>query len=168
MLKKALLISLAVASLGLSGLANAENYIYENNDWEQPEYHGRPGGHFSIHVVPPPRYAPPPRYYEPPPRCVPGHQVDQMQAEQASLIYAGRQEGDLTRPEMDSLLAQQDHIAAIEERSRRDGCLTIHERNDLVGRLNQAGRDIWRERNDNERRGDHRRPHYGGWHGDRH
>lgn len=169
MFKKALSLSLAVATLCLSSLASAENYIYENNDW-QPEHHRHPGGHFSIHVVPPvpPRYAPPPRYYEPPPRCVPGHQVDQMQAEQASRIYAGREDGDLTRPEMESLLAQQDHIDAIEERMRRDGCLTLHERNDLVARLNQASRDIWRERNDNERRGDHHRPHYGGWSSDRH
>ncbi|WP_298608537.1 hypothetical protein [uncultured Thiothrix sp.] len=168
MFKKALSLSLVVAGLCLSSLASAENYMYENNDWEQPEYYGNPGGHFSIHVVPPvpPRYAPP-RYYEPPPRCVPGHQVDQMQAGQSSQIYAGRQEGDLTRSEMESLLAQQDHIASIEERMRRDGCLTLQERNDLVARLNQASRDIWRERNDNERRGEHHRPHYGGWSSDR-
>ncbi|TXH71175.1 MAG: hypothetical protein E6Q83_02940 [Thiothrix sp.] len=167
MFKKALVLSLAVSSLCLSSMASAENYIYENQGWES-EHHRHPGGHFSIHVVPPvpPRYVPP-RYYEPPPRCVPGYQVDQMQAEQSSRIYAGRQDGDLTRSEMESLLAQQDHIASIESRMRRDGCLTLQERNDLVARLNQASRNIWRERHDSERRGQHHRPPYGGWNGDR-
>lgn len=164
MFKQALLLSVAAAGLLLTGLASADSR-YESNDWEQPEYHGNPGGHFSIHVVPPPHYyrpAPPP-----PPRCVPGYRVDEMQAEQASRIHAGRQDGDLTRPEMDSLFAQQNHIAALEGRMRNDGCLTLHERNDLIARLDQASRDIWRERNDNERRGQHHRPHYGGWSSDR-
>lgn len=161
MLKKALMLAMAAASLCLSGLASAENYMYDDSEWEQPRHTVHPGGHFSIHVVPPARY------YEPPPRCLPGHRVDEMQAEQTSRIYAGRQEGDLTRSEMDALLSQQNHIAAIEARMRNDGCLTVHERNDLLNRLEQAGRNIWRERNDNERRGEYHRPHHGGWGGDR-
>lgn len=163
MFKTTLLVSLAAAGVLLSGLASAENYLYENNEWEQPGHRAHPGGHFSIHIVPPP---PPPHHYRPQ-RCLSGGRVDQLQAEQASRIQAGRQDGDLTRSEEQMLWDQQDRIADLERRMRRDGCLAPNERDDLINRLDQAGRTIWRERNDNERRG-HYRPSHGGWNNNRH
>ncbi|MFZ1342024.1 hypothetical protein [Thiothrix eikelboomii] len=163
MFKKTVLLMLTATGCLLSGLANATD---DGRHWNGPGYHGNPGGNFSIHVVPPPRLVPPPHYQ--PVRCLPGNRVDQLQAEQASRIHAGRQDGDLTRSEADMLWAQQERIAGMERRMRQDGCLTANERNDLIARLEQASRNIWRERHDNERRGYHHRPPHGGWNSDRH
>lgn len=166
MFKKTILLMLTASGCLLSGLAYATD---DERHWNNSEYHGNSGGHFSIHIVPPP----PPPYHQPrphyqPERCLAGNRVDQLQAEQASRIHAGRQDGDLTRSEADMLWAQQEQIASMERRMRQDGCLTVSERNDLIARLEQASRNIWRERHDNERRGYHHRPHHGGWNSDRH
>jgi len=166
MLKSALLASLIAVGIMVSGVASAHDYgAYESDSWdqEQPTYLGNPGGYFSIRVVPPP--PPRPHYVE---RCMEGNRIDQMQAEQSSLINAGYADGGLTESEMNMLFAQQDRIADIEDRMRSDGCLTMNERNDLLARLDQANRDIWRERNNDRRRGWHQgRPHHSWNHNNR-
>lgn len=158
MFKTIVLVTVSAATLLLSSLATANEY---GRHWNEHESSGQPGGYFSIHVVPPP----PPRYYRPE-RCLPGHRVDEIQAQQSSLISAGFQEGDLTGYEMDMLLGQQDNIENLEYRMRNDGCLTVNERDDLLARLDQAGRTIWRERNDHERRQYHHNgPYHRDWSG---
>jgi len=152
MFKSALMTGLIGISVLASGAAFAEGQHHGGY------HHGgnHSGGFINIRIMPPP---PPPR-----PRCVPGNLVDDMQADQAGRIRDGRRSGDLTQSEVATLNAQQDRIAAAERRMRSDGCLTLAERNDLVARLEAAARDIYRERNDHERRGgrDDRGGHGGG------
>ena len=150
MLKSMILASVLASGLGLG--TNALAHEYNDDGYHQPHYLGNPGGVFEIRVVPP--------LHRPVERCLRGSRVDELQAEQSSLINAGYRDGDLTGSEMDRLLGQQDHIARLEQRMRADRCLTVSERDDLMLRLEQAARNIWQARNNDERR----RRHHGGWH----
>jgi uncharacterized membrane protein YebE (DUF533 family) len=67
-------------------------------------------------------------------------------------IRQGVRSGELTRREAERLRAEQFRIRAYEARAKSDGSLTRRERYRLDHMLDRAGRDIYRQKHDNQDR----------------
>jgi hypothetical protein len=67
-------------------------------------------------------------------------------------IQQGVRSGELTRREAERLRAEQFRIRAYEARARSDGSLSRRERYRLDEMLDRAGRDIYRQKHDNQDR----------------
>ncbi len=78
--------------------------------------------------------------------------VNARQHHQQQRIGQGLRTGDLTRGEARKLEQEQRQIRREERRYLSDGQLTPRERADLQQDLNSAGRHIYNERHDAERR----------------
>lgn len=74
--------------------------------------------------------------------------VDQMQAGQRQRILQGLRSGQLTQNEADRLLQEQQDIERLQRKYMRDARLAPHERQRLMSELEEASRNIWRERHD--------------------
>lgn len=98
--------------------------------------------------------------------CLPGHGINNRQANQKNRIKQGKRNGGLVRWEVKQLKQQQQRIASTEQRMRSDGCLTKGERQDLTNRLNRASNKIRNLRQNNVRKQRHGgRGGYGHSHG---
>jgi hypothetical protein len=78
--------------------------------------------------------------------------VNQRQRNQQARIQQGVKSGELTRPEVRRLEAEQRHIRREEAWYKADGQLTAAERADLHRDLNKANRDIYHQKHDAEKR----------------
>ena len=78
--------------------------------------------------------------------------INERQREQEARIRQGIRSGELTRREARRLEAEQLRIRAIEARARRDGVITPFERARIQRELDQASRNIYREKNDRQDR----------------
>lgn len=78
--------------------------------------------------------------------------VNHRQHKQHARITQGVRSGELTRQEARSLRAKQRAIRAEERAFKADGTLTKSERKALHRDLNEASRDIHREKHDGETR----------------
>jgi ribosomal protein L19E len=78
--------------------------------------------------------------------------VNQRQRNQSHRIGEGVRSGELTRPEARALRAEQRAIRLEEREFKADGKLTRGERRELHRDLNEASRDIYREKHDADRR----------------
>ncbi|HZP85986.1 MAG TPA: hypothetical protein VFB54_04140 [Burkholderiales bacterium] len=78
--------------------------------------------------------------------------VNKRQHRQHQRIVQGIRSGELTRSEARALRAEQRAIRAEEREFKADGELTRGERRELHRDLNEASRDIYREKHDNDRR----------------
>lgn len=78
--------------------------------------------------------------------------VDRRQDNQHDRIRQGIRSGELTRGETRGLRQDQREIRQEEREYRSDGKLTRDERRDLHQDLNQASRDIYEQKHDDERR----------------
>jgi uncharacterized membrane protein YebE (DUF533 family) len=67
-------------------------------------------------------------------------------------IHQGVRSGELTRREAERLRAEQFRIRAYEARARSDGSLSRRERHRLDQMMDHAGRDIYRQKHDNQDR----------------
>ncbi len=97
-------------------------------------------------------------YHQPARHCVPGHRINNRQDRQRSRIRHGVRSGQLVHWEKAQLKQQQRRIKNKENRMRRDGCLTRHEFNKLMNRLDRASHKIRALKSNNVRRhhGNHR------------
>ncbi|GEM_PF-467764 len=77
--------------------------------------------------------------------------IDARQHNQAHRIFQGVRSGQLTPEETKMLLTQQKDIRQDEREMKSDGNLTLDERKQLHQQLNEASRDIYREKHDEER-----------------
>jgi Spy/CpxP family protein refolding chaperone len=77
--------------------------------------------------------------------------IDARQHNQAHRIFQGVRSGQLTPDETKMLLTQQKEIRENEREMKSDGNLTWEERKQLHHQLNEASRDIYREKHDEER-----------------
>jgi hypothetical protein len=77
--------------------------------------------------------------------------IDARQHHQAHRIFQGVRSGQLTPEETKMLLTQQKEIRHNEREYKSDGNLTLDERRQLHHQLNEASRDIYREKHDEER-----------------
>lgn len=82
--------------------------------------------------------------------------IDQMQARQRLRIEQGIRSGDLTRREARRLMTEQWQIERMQRQYMADNRLNPFERQRLMVELEQASRDIWREKNDAQERNDFR------------
>lgn len=80
--------------------------------------------------------------YQPARHCVPGHRIDNRQDRQRHRIRQGVRSGKLVHWEKKQLKKQQRRIRHKESRMRSDGCLTRHEFNKLMNRLDRASHKI--------------------------
>ncbi|MBI5659104.1 MAG: hypothetical protein HZC43_06050 [Nitrosomonadales bacterium] len=80
------------------------------------------------------------------------HGVDAREHRQHQRINRGVRSGQLTREETRDLAAQQREIRQKERQYRSDGKFTKEERKDVQQDLNQASKDIYREKHDGETR----------------
>jgi Spy/CpxP family protein refolding chaperone len=87
--------------------------------------------------------------------------VDAEYRSQNERIVRGIREGSLTRSEAVSLRAEQDRIAHMIERARRDGRIDPYERREIEGAQAVASRRIYAEKHDAEAQPQRR---YGWWH----
>ena len=78
--------------------------------------------------------------------------VNHRQHRQQHRIEQGARSGELTRAETKSLRQEQRSIRQEERAYKSDGKLTPAERKDLHHDLNQASKDIYREKHDDEKR----------------
>jgi E3 ubiquitin-protein ligase DOA10 len=78
--------------------------------------------------------------------------VDKREKIQKERIKDGVKSGELTRRETRRLAAEQKKIRNDEARSKADGIVTPRERARLNKELNRAGRDIHRQKHDNQKR----------------
>ena len=78
--------------------------------------------------------------------------VNHRQHHQQQRVQQGVRSGELTRAEAHRLRHQQRYIRAEERRYKSDGVLTRDERRDLHRDLNRASRDIYNQKQDNEKR----------------
>jgi hypothetical protein len=76
--------------------------------------------------------------------------VNKRQHNQHHRIQQGVRSGELSRSEARSLRAQERAIRAEEREFKADGNLTRGERRELHRDLNEASRDIYREKHDND------------------
>jgi hypothetical protein len=79
-------------------------------------------------------------------------EINMRQADQHARIERGFHNGSITRREFSSLMAEQNHIQAIERSYVADGFLSPVERNDLHRRLDFAAQHIRWEATDSQRR----------------
>ncbi len=78
--------------------------------------------------------------------------INQRQANQAGRVAQGVKSGELTRPEAQELRGERRDIRQLERDYKSDGVLTGEERRDIKQQLNQNSREIYEEKNDDERR----------------
>jgi hypothetical protein len=78
--------------------------------------------------------------------------VNQRQHNQRERIQQGVKSGELTRRETGRLVEEQRDIRQLERRYKSDGTLTGAERRDLQHEQNQASRDIYRQKHDQQDR----------------
>jgi hypothetical protein len=78
--------------------------------------------------------------------------VNKRQHHQRARIAQGVHSGELTASEAHALRAEQRAIRAEEHEFKADGQLTRGERRELHRDLNEASRDIWREKHDGDTR----------------
>ena len=78
--------------------------------------------------------------------------VNQRQQNQRQRIQQGVQSGELTRRETGRLVEEQRDIRQLERGYKSDGTLTGAERRDLQHEQNQASRDIYRQKHDEQDR----------------
>lgn len=131
MLKQALVIGIMGLGFMMSTSAMARPHgAHNNHNWIQPVRH-----------------------------CVPGHRVNQRQANQEHRIRQGARSGELVKWELKELREQQQRIQRTENRMRSDGCMTRDERDRLLSRLDRASQRIKQLKNNHIRRG-----HFGGRH----
>lgn len=86
--------------------------------------------------------------------------VDQMQAQQRARIEQGIRSGELTQKEAARLLAEQRNIERMQSKYMADARLAPKERQRLMNELEDASRNIWREKHDAQERNDFRPPWY--------
>jgi hypothetical protein len=80
------------------------------------------------------------------------HSVDAREHRQQGRVAQGVSSGQLTRDEAKKLRTQQRDIRAEEKQYRSDGKFTKEERKDVQRDLNQASKDIYKEKHDAETR----------------
>lgn len=78
--------------------------------------------------------------------------INQRQANQAGRVAQGVKSGELTRPEAQELRGERRDIRQLERDYKSDGVLSGEERRDIKQQLNQNSREIYEEKNDDERR----------------
>jgi hypothetical protein len=78
--------------------------------------------------------------------------VHQRQHNQKARIADGVRSGELTKEEARSLRTQQRAIRAEKREFKSDGQLSRAERRELHSDQNEASRDIYREKHDNDKR----------------
>jgi Skp family chaperone for outer membrane proteins len=78
--------------------------------------------------------------------------VNQRQHNQRERIQQGVKSGELTRRETGRLAGQQRDVRQLERAYKSDGTLTGAERRDLQHEQNQASRDIYRQKHDEQDR----------------
>ncbi len=86
------------------------------------------------------------------PRLFGLREINMRQAEQRARIERGFHNGSITRREFHNLMAEQNHIQAVERSYVADGFLSPSERHDLHRRLDLAQRHIAWEARDGQRR----------------
>ncbi|MDD4880336.1 MAG: hypothetical protein PHR30_18530 [Gallionellaceae bacterium] len=84
--------------------------------------------------------------------------IDQMQAQQRQRIQQGIRSGELTPREAQRLMAEQQQIERMQRRYMADNRLNPFERQRLMAELEDASRNIWREKHDAQARNDFRPP----------
>ncbi len=77
-------------------------------------------------------------------------QIEARRAEEAARIRAGRHAGELTLLEKWRLQAEQRRIAEMERNALRDGHISRHEQYEINRALNQASRNVYREKHDGQ------------------
>jgi hypothetical protein len=82
--------------------------------------------------------------------------IDQMQAQQRARIQQGIRSGELTPKEASRLVAEQREIERLQRLYMSDSRITAKERQRLMAELEQASRNIWREKHDAQDRNDFR------------
>jgi Skp family chaperone for outer membrane proteins len=80
--------------------------------------------------------------------------VNARQHRQHERITQGVRSGELTRREAGRLAEEQRDVRQLERGYKSDGVLTGAERRDLQHEQNQASRDIYRQKHDEQQRGD--------------
>lgn len=78
--------------------------------------------------------------------------VNQRQHHQQHRIQQGVRSGELTRAEVRSARSERRAIGAEERAYKADGTLTRAERRDLHQDLNEASRDLYRDKHDDQQR----------------
>jgi hypothetical protein len=78
--------------------------------------------------------------------------VNVRQARQQTRIHQGVRSGELTRREAHRVRETQRDIRQLERAYKSDGKLTAAERRDLHHELNQASRQIYRQKHDSQQR----------------
>lgn len=78
--------------------------------------------------------------------------VNQRQHNQADRIKQGVRSGELTKGEARGLVKEQREVRQLERQYKSDGVLTRDERRDLNKELNQASRNVYKEKHDGEKR----------------
>lgn len=76
--------------------------------------------------------------------------VNSREHNQKARIKQGVKSGELTRAETKELVTEQKDIRALEREYKSDGSLTADERKDLQQQLNQASKEIYEEKHDDE------------------
>lgn len=84
--------------------------------------------------------------------------IDQMQARQRQRIQQGIRSGELTPREAQRLMAEQQQIERMQHRFMSDNRINPFERQRLMAELEDASRNIWREKHDAQDRNDFRPP----------
>lgn len=82
--------------------------------------------------------------------------IDQIQAQQRARIQQGIRSGELTPREAQRLIAEQQQIERQQRFYMADGRLNPHERQRLMIELEDASRNIWRQKHDAQDRNDYR------------
>ncbi|MGH8729098.1 MAG: hypothetical protein ACREV9_13325 [Burkholderiales bacterium] len=78
--------------------------------------------------------------------------VNTREHNQKARIKQGVRSGELTRAETKELVTEQKDIRALERDHKSDGSLTADERKDLHHQLNQASKEVYEEKHDDEAR----------------
>src|SRR5262249_19585127 len=76
--------------------------------------------------------------------------IDRREHREQARIRQGVRSGELTRQEVKKLEKEQGRIKAAEFRAKADGNFTPKEKAHLERKLNQASRDIYRQKHDNQ------------------
>ena len=79
--------------------------------------------------------------------------VNSRQHNQRGRIAQGVKSGELTRRETGKLIGEQRDIRQLERAYTSDGKLTVSERKDLQHELNQQNRTIYKQKHDEQERG---------------
>lgn len=87
-----------------------------------------------------------------------GNYIDRIQSEQRDRIQQGIRSGELTQHEAARLIDEQREIDRLQHVYLTDYRLTSHERQRLLAELDEASRNIWRQKHDAQDRNDFRPP----------